>query len=83
MPRKTTHCCENNYFFKIDGGRGTEDEEKMKVRLENAPAELEYGNTPGNFDATVVNNNLDEAYSEIINYLNKWYVDLALGVRPK
>jgi guanylate kinase len=64
-------------------GRGTEDEEKMKVRLENAPAELEYGNTPGNFDANVVNNELDEAYSEIISYLNKWYVDLALGIRPK
>jgi guanylate kinase len=42
-------------------GRGTESEETLARRTANAQRELDYGLEPGNFDAIVVNRDLDLA----------------------
>lgn len=62
-------------------GRGTESMEKVKIRLENAVAEVEYGNQEGNFDAVIVNNDLDETYRELLTLLQQWYPDLDLALK--
>ena len=56
-------------------GRGTETEDKIQVRLQNATKELEYGRTTGNFDSIIVNNDLSIAVREIITVLQTWYPD--------
>ena len=54
-------------------GRGTETEEKIKIRLENARGEMAFGSTPGNFDATIFNDDLERAFQELIGILRNWY----------
>ena len=44
--------------------RGTETDETLSTRLGNAQAELDYGLAEGNFDAVVVNDDLDRAVEE-------------------
>ncbi|EJK72923.1 hypothetical protein THAOC_05497, partial [Thalassiosira oceanica] len=44
--------------------RGTETEDTLTTRLGNAQAELDYGLAEGNFDAVVVNDDLDRAVEE-------------------
>jgi len=58
-------------------GRGTETEEKIQIRLKNALDELEYG-VPSNFDAVVVNNDLDVAIDVVTNLLKEWYPTIPL-----
>jgi guanylate kinase len=53
--------------------RGTEAEDKIKVRLANAVNELSYGHTPGNFDEILLNDNLDEAFEKLSSLLRNWY----------
>lgn len=57
-------------------GRGTENEETISRRLKNSFDEIEYAKKPGNYDYVLVNNNLDNAYSELMNVLRKWYPHL-------
>jgi hypothetical protein len=57
-------------------GRGTENEEQMQTRLGNAAKELEYGQTPGNFDRVFVNNDLEECFAEMITSFQGWYPHL-------
>jgi guanylate kinase len=57
-------------------GRGTENEEAMQVRLGNAAKELEYGETPGNFDRVFVNNDLEECFKEMVSAFKGWYPQL-------
>ena len=45
--------------------RGTETEESLAKRLGAAAAEMEYGETPGNFDAIIVNDELEVAYKHL------------------
>ncbi|KAB8259563.1 guanylate kinase [Aspergillus pseudonomiae] len=52
-------------------GRGTESEESLSKRLAQAKNELEYAKEPGAHDKLVVNNVLEEAYTE----LRDWIVD--------
>lgn len=59
-------------------GRNTETAEKIKIRLENAVAELEYGATEGNFDATITNEDLEQSFKELVATLQQWYPDLDL-----
>lgn len=59
-------------------GRNTESVEKIKIRLENAVAELEYGEGEGNFDAHIVNIDVEESFREMVAILQKWYPDLDL-----
>lgn len=44
--------------------RGTETDDTLTTRLGNAQAELDYGLAEGNFDAVVVNDDLDRAVEE-------------------
>ena len=54
-------------------GRGTETEDKIQIRLKTAHEEMAFGNEPGNFDAIVINNDLETAFTEIVSLLRKWY----------
>jgi guanylate kinase len=57
-------------------GRGTETEEKIQVRLQNSAKELEYGETAGNFNLVVKNDDLDRCLGEIVKNLSEWYPEL-------
>lgn len=46
-------------------GRGTEQEEKIALRLKNARFEMSYLDKTGYWDKIIVNDNLDQAYSEL------------------
>lgn len=61
--------------------RSTETQEKIKIRLENAIGELAYGEGEGNFDALVVNDDLEATFQTIVNTLQSWFpeLDLYLG----
>jgi len=54
-------------------GRGTETQETLERRFRNAEAELEYGMEPGNFDAVVVNDDLDLACAEFEKIVEEMY----------
>lgn len=49
--------------------RGTEDEEKIQKRLAKASKELEYAKW---FDTIVVNENLEDAQKEVLNYVKSF-----------
>jgi len=53
--------------------RNTETEESLQKRLGAAKAELEYGETPGVHDIIIVNNDLDQAFAELENFLKSKY----------
>jgi len=61
--------------------RGTETEEAVKIRTANAAREVEYGRTPGNFDAIVVNDDLEEAFQRLHTLLRDWYPHLPQSVQ--
>lgn len=63
-------------------GRGTETEEQMQIRLGNAAAELEYGQTPGSFDRIFVNNDLQECLEEMVQAFKEWYPHLEEATLP-
>ena len=48
--------------------RGTDSEEVIKVRLDNAKNELEY---ESKYDYTIVNDDLEKACKELIDIINK------------
>jgi len=50
-------------------GRGTEKEESIQKRLAQAKAELEYSKTPGVHDIIIVNDDLDQAYKELEEFV--------------
>ncbi|KAF9963551.1 hypothetical protein BGZ70_007340 [Mortierella alpina] len=50
-------------------GRGTETEEAIQKRLERARAEWEYGLDPTHFDRVVVNDELDQAYEDLCDFI--------------
>lgn len=52
-------------------GRGTDGEESVKKRLQQAEKELEYAKEEGAHDKVVVNNDLEKAYREV----EEWVVD--------
>ena len=45
--------------------RGTETEEAIRKRLDAADMEMAYGDTPGNYDYVIVNDDLDVAYEQL------------------
>jgi guanylate kinase len=53
--------------------RGTETAESLEKRTKNAIAEVEYGMTKGNFDAIVVNDDLDRACHEFGRVIEDLY----------
>ena len=46
-------------------GRGTEKEDSIQKRLARARIELDFAETPGIHDKTIVNNDLEIAYREL------------------
>ncbi|KAL8763790.1 MAG: hypothetical protein Q9184_000492 [Pyrenodesmia sp. 2 TL-2023] len=52
-------------------GRGTDDEESVRKRLQQAEKELEYSKQEGAHDKVVVNDDLEKAYREV----EEWVVD--------
>jgi guanylate kinase len=56
--------------------RATETEEKIKVRMANATGEIEYGETPGNFDSVLVNDDLDVTLRQFVDSLKGWYPEM-------
>jgi guanylate kinase len=50
-------------------GRGTETEEAVQKRLDQALKELEFAQTPGIHDKIIVNDDLDRAYKELDEYI--------------
>ena len=49
--------------------RRTESEESLAKRLAAATAEMDYGDTEGNFDLVIVNDELEAAYSELREFM--------------
>jgi len=49
--------------------RRTESEESLAKRLAAATAEIDYGDTEGNFDLVIVNDELEAAYSELREFM--------------
>ena len=54
-------------------GRGTESVESLARRTANARAEVEYGLSEGNFDAIVVNDDLETSTKEFANVIRDLY----------
>ncbi|KAJ1646864.1 guanylate kinase [Coemansia erecta] len=50
-------------------GRGTDDEESVLKRLETAKGELEYGNSEGACDIKIVNDDVDDAYKKLVDFI--------------
>jgi guanylate kinase len=53
--------------------RGTESEESLEKRTKNAVAEVEYGLENGNFDAIIVNDDLNDACVQFQHVIEKMY----------
>lgn len=49
--------------------RKTESEESIAKRLHRAQTEMNYGEIPGNFDITIVNDDIDQAYSKLREFV--------------
>lgn len=49
--------------------RNTETKGSLLRRLGAARAEMEYGDVPGNFDVTIVNDNLETAYKQLKKFV--------------
>ena len=52
-------------------GRGTEKEESIQKRLEQAKLELNYADTPGVHDLIIENDDLEKAYKELEAFIFK------------
>ena len=57
-------------------GRGTEDEAAIVTRTANARKEMDYGAGEGNFDHTIVNDDLETAYAELKAWVCEQYPHL-------
>ena len=57
-------------------GRGTETEDSLKKRLDLATRDMEYGQTEGNFDIIIVNDDLDAAYASLMEFLKEKYTEI-------
>ncbi len=52
--------------------RGSETEEKITLRLNNARGEMDFAGE-GHFDKIIVNNDLEETFGELEETLVQWY----------
>ena len=52
-------------------GRGTDSEEVIQLRLENAKKEIEFAKTKGKYEYTIVNDDLQKAADELRAILNQ------------
>jgi len=56
-------------------GRRTESEESLQRRLSTAKSEVTFGQTPGNFDETIINDDLDRAVEKLHSIVLKLIAD--------
>ncbi|KAJ2743143.1 guanylate kinase [Coemansia sp. BCRC 34301] len=49
--------------------RGTDDESSILKRLDTAKSELEYGNQEGSCDIKIVNDDLENAYKKLVDFI--------------
>lgn len=62
--------------------RNTETEEQVRTRISVAETEVKYGRKPGNFDKVIINDILEDAFSELKKVLREEYEHLeAFGER--
>jgi guanylate kinase len=50
-------------------GRKTETEESIQKRLAQAQIEMEYSKTDGVHDIIIINDDLEEAYNELVAFI--------------
>lgn len=50
-------------------GRGTETDDSLKARLDQASKEMKYAENPDAHDKTIVNDDLDRAYNELKEFV--------------
>jgi guanylate kinase len=53
--------------------RGTENEESVLLRINNAKKEMQYGVEPGQFDTVLVNESIEETYKNVLSCLKVWF----------
>lgn len=53
--------------------RNTDSEEQIKLRIQNAAAQIDYGLQAGNFDLIIENSSLDRTVQEISEALKLWF----------
>lgn len=53
--------------------RGTETPESLQKRLDHSSAEIEYSKEEGAYDLVIVNDDLERAYAELKNFIQKEY----------
>ncbi len=53
--------------------RATESEAQITLRVNNSKEEVEYGLKPGNFDRIIVNDDLEQAYKNLIEQMRNWF----------
>ena len=56
--------------------RNTESEDQIQIRTENAKKEIEYG-TYDNFDAIIVNDNLEESSKQLNALVLNWFPSIS------
>ncbi|KAJ1868806.1 guanylate kinase, partial [Coemansia sp. S17] len=49
--------------------RGTDDESSILKRLDAAKSELDYGNQEGSCDIKIVNDDLENAYKKLVDFI--------------
>jgi guanylate kinase len=52
--------------------------DKIDGKLENAKLEIEYSQKDNNFDAIIVNSDVNKTFVALINLLQNWFWDLDL-----
>lgn len=57
-------------------GRGTEKEEDIQKRLENAATEIDYGQRAGNFDRVFINADLQATFDDLAEAFRTWFPQL-------
>ena len=64
----------NDLIFDLSlAGRGTESQESLARRLEAAVADMAFGETKGNFDIVILNQELDTAYAAFLAFVREKY----------
>jgi len=63
-------------------GRATETEENVAKRLDAAVGEVAFGRSAGAFDVTVVNDELEAAFAELVRFLRATFTDLPEPLPP-
>ena len=70
MTTNTKHLCMTQHLKQRLISRNTDNEAAITRRLQVAAEEVAYGTADGNFDAVIVNDDLETAYTQLRNFLD-------------